>query len=109
LECFFLIDKLSGVLWEGVSDLNEAARRLDVPLSVLQIAFEHGVLKGYWKIADGQLLMHSQSPHTVGAADRPSPMPVRPIVGPPMHYPVSARYARAKRNAAAATAIRSTE
>lgn len=109
VEYFILIDKLSRVLWEGVSDLNEAAKRLEVPLSVVQIAFEEGVLKGYWKIANGQLLMHSQSPHTVGATNGPSPIPVRPIAEPPMHRPVSARYARVERSADSATAIRCSE
>jgi hypothetical protein len=106
VEYFLLTDKLSGILWEGVCDLNEAAKRLEVPLSVVQIAFEHGVLKGYWKIADGQLLMHSQSPHAVGAADRPSPIPAHPNAGPPMHRSVSARYPRAEQNADDAAAIR---
>jgi hypothetical protein len=109
VEYFFSIDNLSKILWEGVSDLNEAATRLKVPLSVAQVAFEDGVLKGYWKIADGQLLMHSQSPQTVGAAKGPSPIPLRPIAGPPIRRPVSACYARTERNVASATAILSSE
>ena len=57
VEYFILIDKLSRVLWEGVSDLNEAAKRLGLPLSVVQGAFEDGLLKGYWKVADGKLFI----------------------------------------------------
>jgi hypothetical protein len=106
VEYFLLTDKLSGILWEGVCDLNEAAKRLEVPLSIAQIAFEHGLLKGYWKIANGQMLMHSQSPHTVKTTNRPSPIPAHPKAGPPMHRPVSARYARTERNADDAAAIR---
>lgn len=58
MEYFFLAE-LSRVLKEGVRDLNQAAERLTLPLSVVQRTFEDGLLKGYWKIADGQLFMHS--------------------------------------------------
>ena len=59
MEYAFLLDELSRVLREGVRDLNEAAKRLGVPLSVVRIAFHDGVLKGYWKITDGQLLIRT--------------------------------------------------
>jgi hypothetical protein len=52
-----LLDELNKILREGVYDLNEAAKRLGLPLSFVRIAFEDGVLKGYWKVADGKLFM----------------------------------------------------
>ena len=56
---YILLEELSRILREGVPDLNEAAKRLGLPLSVVQGAFADGLLKGYWKVADGKLLMHS--------------------------------------------------
>ena len=52
--------ELSKVLKEGVRDLNQAAERLHLPLHVVQGTFHDGLLKGYWKVADGQLLIHLQ-------------------------------------------------
>ena len=51
--------ELSKVLKEGVCDLNQAAERLSLPLQVVQRTFHDGLLKGYWKVADGQLFIHS--------------------------------------------------
>ena len=51
--------ELSRVLKEGVCDLNQAAKRLHLPLHVVQNTFHDGLLKGYWKVADGQLFIQS--------------------------------------------------
>ncbi len=58
MDDFVLLGELNRILRVGVHDLNEAAKRLRVPLSVVQGAFEDGLLKGHWKVADGKLLMH---------------------------------------------------
>jgi hypothetical protein len=50
---------LSRVLKEGVCDLNQAADRLSLPLHVVQRTFHDGLLKGYWKVSDGQLFIQS--------------------------------------------------
>jgi len=57
VDDLMLLDELNKILREGVYDLNEAAKRLGLPLSFVRIAFEDGVLKGYWKVADGKLFM----------------------------------------------------
>lgn len=57
MDDIILLDELSRILRVGVHDLNEAAKRLGVPLSIVQIAFQDGVLKGYWKVADGRLFI----------------------------------------------------
>ena len=59
MDDFVLLDELSRILREGVRDLNEVAKRLGVPLSFVKIAFEDGVLKGYWKVADGKLFIRT--------------------------------------------------
>ena len=59
MDDFVLLDELSRIFREGVRDLNDAAKRLGVPLSFVKIAFEDGILKGYWKVADGQLFIQS--------------------------------------------------
>jgi hypothetical protein len=51
--------ELSRVLKEGVFDLNQAAERLSLPLQVVQRTFHDGLLKGYWKVGDGQLFIQS--------------------------------------------------
>jgi hypothetical protein len=50
---------LSRVLKAGVCDLNQAAERLNLPLHDVQRTFHDGLLKGYWKVADGQLFIQS--------------------------------------------------
>jgi hypothetical protein len=50
VDDFVLLDELNGILRGGTHDLNEAAKRLGLPLSVVQGAFEDGLLKGYWKV-----------------------------------------------------------
>ena len=57
MDDLMLLDELNKILREGVYDLNEAAKRLGLPLSVVQGAFEDGLLKGYWKVADGKLFI----------------------------------------------------
>ena len=57
MDDFVLLDELNGILRVGVHDLNEAAKRLGVPLSFVKIAFADGILKGYWKVADGRLFI----------------------------------------------------
>ena len=57
MDDFALLDELNGILRVGVHDLNEAAERLGVPLSFVKIAFADGILKGYWKVADGRLFI----------------------------------------------------
>jgi hypothetical protein len=57
VDDFVLLDELNGILRVGVHDLNEAAKRLGVPLSFVKIAFADGILKGYWKVADGKLFI----------------------------------------------------
>lgn len=57
MDDFVLLDELNGILRVGVHDLNEAAKRLGVPLSFVKIAFADGILKGYWKVADGKLFI----------------------------------------------------
>jgi len=57
VDDFVLLDELNGILRVGVHDLNEAAKRLGVPLSFVKIAFADGILKGYWKVADGRLFI----------------------------------------------------
>jgi hypothetical protein len=57
VDDFVLLDELNGILRVGVHDLNEAAERLGVPLSFVKIAFADGILKGYWKVADGRLFI----------------------------------------------------
>ena len=56
---YFLLDELSNILREGVCDLNVAAKRLRVALPVVERTFADGVLKGYWKVSDGQLFIQS--------------------------------------------------
>ena len=51
--------ELSRVLKDGVCDLNQAADRLGLPLYVVQRTFHDGLLKGYWKVTDGRLFIHS--------------------------------------------------
>jgi hypothetical protein len=50
---------LSRVLKAGVCDLNQAAERLNLPLNIVQRTFHDGLLKGYWKVAYGQLFIQS--------------------------------------------------
>ena len=57
MDDLVLLDELSRILRVGVRNLNEAANRLGVPLSVAKIAFEDGLLKGYWKVAEGKLFI----------------------------------------------------
>jgi hypothetical protein len=57
VDDFVSLDELNGILRVGVHDLNEAAERLGVPLSFVKIAFADGILKGYWKVADGKLFI----------------------------------------------------
>ena len=59
MDDLVLLDELSRILREGVRDLNEVAKRLGVPLSFVKIAFEDGVLKGYWKVADDKLFIRA--------------------------------------------------
>ena len=59
MDDFVLLEELNRILRVGVHDLNQAAKRLGVPLSFVKIAFEDGILKGYWKVADGQLFIQS--------------------------------------------------
>ena len=51
--------ELSRILKGGVCDLNQAAERLSLPLHIVQRTFDDGLLKGYWKVADGQLFIQS--------------------------------------------------
>jgi hypothetical protein len=64
VDDFVLLGELNRILRVGVHDLNEAAKQLGLPLSVVQGAFEDGLLKGHWKVADGKLLMHLSSAET---------------------------------------------
>ena len=57
VDDFVLLEELNRILRVGVHDLNEAAERLGVPLSFVKIAFADGILKGYWKVADGKLFI----------------------------------------------------
>lgn len=57
MDDFVLLDELDKILRAGVHDLNEAAKRLGVPLSVVKVTLADGVLKGYWKISGGQLFI----------------------------------------------------
>jgi hypothetical protein len=75
VEYAVLLDELSRVLREGVRDLNEAANRLGVPLSVVREAFADGVLKGYWKVANGKLLIKSHHHHRSTGCDHVPPRP----------------------------------
>ena len=59
MDDFVLLDELSRIFQEGVRDLNDAAKRLGVPLSFVKIAFEDGILKGYWKVADGKVFIRT--------------------------------------------------
>jgi hypothetical protein len=59
VDDFVLLDELSRIFREGVRDLNDAAKRLGVPLSFVKIAFEDGILKGYWKVADGKVFIRT--------------------------------------------------
>jgi len=59
VDDFVLLDELNRILRLGVHDLNEAAKRLGLPLSFVRIAFEDGVLKGYWKVADDKLFIRA--------------------------------------------------
>jgi hypothetical protein len=59
VDDFVLLDELSRIFQEGVRDLNDAAKRLGVPLSFVKIAFEDGILKGYWKVADGKVFIRT--------------------------------------------------
>ena len=52
-----LLERLSRIFRQGVCDFNGAAKRLRVPVSVVQAGFAEGLLKGYWKIAGDQLLI----------------------------------------------------
>jgi len=54
---YVLLEELRRIFQQGIRDFNEAAKRLKVPLSLVQRTFADGVLKGYWKVADGQLLI----------------------------------------------------
>jgi len=72
---YFLLDKLSKILWEGVCDLNVAAKRLRVALPIVERTFADGVLKGYWKVANGKLLIKSQHHHRSTGCDRVPPRP----------------------------------
>ncbi len=55
---YFLLEELRRILLESACDLNEAAKSLGVPVSVVHSTFADGLLKGYWKIAGGQLLIN---------------------------------------------------
>jgi hypothetical protein len=57
VDDFVLLNELNKILRAGVHDLNEAAKRLGMPLSVVKEAFDDGLLKGYWKVADGKLFI----------------------------------------------------
>ena len=59
MDDFVLLDELSRIFQEGVRDLNEVAKRLGLPLSFIKIAFEDGILKGYWKVADGKVFIRT--------------------------------------------------
>ena len=59
MDDLVLLDELSRILREGIRDLNEVAKRLGLPLSFIKIAFEDGILKGYWKVADGKVFIRT--------------------------------------------------
>jgi hypothetical protein len=59
-----LLEELNRIFRQGVCDLNEAAKRLRVPVSVVQTVFADGLLKGYWKVTDRQLLINSSPDET---------------------------------------------
>ena len=61
---YFRLELLSRIPREGVSDLDEAAKRMGLPLAVVQGVFEDGLPKGYSKIADGNLLLPSSPDET---------------------------------------------
>ena len=61
-------------LKEGVCDLNVAAERLRVALPVVERTFADGVLKGYWKVANGKLLIKSHRHQSTGC-DHVPPRP----------------------------------
>ena len=72
---YFLLDELRKILREGVCDLNEAAKRLRVALPVVERTFADGVLKGYWKVANRQLLIKSYHHHRSTGCDHVPPRP----------------------------------
>jgi len=72
---YFLLDELRKILREGVCDLNEAAKRLRVALPVAERTFADGVLKGYWKVANGKLLIKSHHHHRSTGRDHVPPLP----------------------------------
>ena len=53
-----LLEELNRMFQQGTCDLKAAAKRLQVPLWVIQRTFADGLLKGYWKVSDGQLLIN---------------------------------------------------
>ncbi len=59
MDDLVLLDELSRILRVGVGDLNDAAQRMGVALSVVRMAFHDGVLKGYWKVADDKLFIRA--------------------------------------------------
>jgi hypothetical protein len=71
---YFLLDELSNILREGVCDLNVAATRLRVALPAVERTFADGVLKGYWKVANGKLLIKSDHHRSTGC-DHVPPRP----------------------------------
>jgi hypothetical protein len=58
MEEYFLLNTLRKLFREGACDLQEAANHMRVPLSVVHRTFVDGLLKGYWKVADGQLFVN---------------------------------------------------
>jgi len=51
------LERLEIVLREGVSDLHDAADRLNVPYDVVCLTFNTGLLRGYWKIVVNERAM----------------------------------------------------
>jgi hypothetical protein len=72
---YFLLDELRKILGEGLCDLNAAAKRLRVALPVVERTFADGVLKGYWKVANGQLLIKSHRHHRSTGCNHVPPRP----------------------------------
>jgi hypothetical protein len=77
---YFLLDELSNILREGVCDLNVAAKRLRVALPVVERTFADGVLKGYWKVANGKLLIKSHHHHRSTGCDHVPPVHLPPEI-----------------------------
>ena len=75
MDDFVLLDELSKILREGVCDLNVAATRLRVALPAVERTFADGVLKGYWKVANGKLLIKSHHHHRSTGCDHVPPRP----------------------------------